>query len=879
MKRIKRIIAFLTAIMLICTTAAFAADKAAGTGAAKPSKAYALEKLGVLSAKEEAVYAQPVTRGDFAYNLGKLLKQSGESTAVRYFGDVADYDYAVPYINALAEMKVISVDSDRRFYPNNNITAQEAVKMVVSALGYAPLAEARGGYPYGFIQVAKEGDLLDGISADPGDSINLGQAAELLFNTLIEPQYLPASIKSGENNSTVYKKSEENTFLKELYGLEYACGRLNGSNGVNIKFDTASDENSIVVDETKCRIDGGSEDYTELVGREVSVLYNSKTEYVFYVFKSDTQFQKEIKIDIDDFSGYENGSISYYSDKNTLKSINVSTAVIIYNNAVPKNDISDLFSNLTCGYIRLIAASGGGYDAVMVYDCRPFVLKSADSMAQILYSDSDNTVIDLKKFNIVNIRDEAANKIEPDSIAPKSVMNVYSSQNGERIDIIVSNSSAEGVVTAMNGGDAKISVDSKTYDIEDRYKDRILEALTVGAAVCVYSDIFGHIIHARVTDFDGMLIGYLIAAKNDDSGFGDTLKFKIFTADAKMITAESADNIRIDGAAYRGRADEALAAIPGGGAQTQIIRYALNADGKINKIDTYNEGSESPDVTLSRVKDGKSYSIKYNFRIDSDLVLSSDTKFFCVPDDENVNSADESLFSVVKQGSFNSTVSFKFECYKARGENEFADAVVYRVNPGDSESNDYANSNMFLVSENIEAIDENGDEYRQIKGMVRGRNSTLNVYESSLNTTNIPPGDICEGDLIRYRTSYNGRVSAIDLLYDESENRRIGWKNDNEKYSLFDSSYGANFQLSFGYVSERGDSVIGWGYKSGQQTDERINAVSATFMFYDKQAKNDKVYKGNYRDIKDYKSTPGGEDTVIVQMNQGTVQAAVIYKK
>ena len=50
-------------------------------------------------------------------------------------------------------------------------------------------------------------------------------------------------------------------------------------------------------------------------------------------------------------------------------------------------------------------------------------------------------------------------------------------------------------------------------------------------------------------------------------------------------------------------------------------------------------------------------------------------------------------------------------------------------------------------------------------------------------------------------------------------------------------------------------------------------------MFYDKDSKTDKVYKGNYRDIKDYKTTPNSEDIIIVQMNQGTIQAAVVYKK
>ena len=115
MKNIKRIIALL-AVFAVFFTVAYAPSAAAETSATKPSKAYALEKLGILTEKEDAVYAQPITRGDFAYNLGKLLKQSGESTTVRYFSDVADYDYAVPYINALAEMKIISVDSERRFY-------------------------------------------------------------------------------------------------------------------------------------------------------------------------------------------------------------------------------------------------------------------------------------------------------------------------------------------------------------------------------------------------------------------------------------------------------------------------------------------------------------------------------------------------------------------------------------------------------------------------------------------------------------------------------------------------------------------------------------------------------------------------------------------
>ncbi|HCB95376.1 MAG TPA: hypothetical protein DEP65_06980, partial [Ruminococcus sp.] len=87
------------------------------------------------------------------------------------------------------------------------------------------------------------------------------------------------------------------------------------------------------------------------------------------------------------------------------------------------------------------------------------------------------------------------------------------------------------------------------------------------------------------------------------------------------------------------------------------------------------------------------------------------------------------------------------------------------------------------------------------------------------------------------------------------------------------------FNLSFGYVSERGDSTIGWGYKSGTQTDERISAGSTTFMFYDKNSRDKKVYLGNFDDIRDYESAGDECDIIIAQFSDGNIRTAVIYKR
>ena len=876
-KKFKKIISVTLAGVMMIGLSTFAAEtNTASVYVAKPEKAYVLEKLGVMQSKEESVYSQSISRGDFAYSLGKLLIQNGGEESTRYFADVADYDYAAPYINALVEMKVISVDEERRFYPERSITIEEAVKMIVAALGYSPLAQAKGGYPMGYMRIAEKGGLLDGVNLSSAGEVTWAQTAELLFNTLIEPQYIPTEISNGGEEIT-YVQSEKDTVLKEVYSMEYARGILTGSNGVDIAFDVTSDKDSVVADGIRCTIDGENEDYTKLLGKSVYVLYYSDNDKAYYIFEDSSNKTEELIINTEDIAGYGDGNIKYYAGEK-VKIVNISKAIILYNNAVPKNNIKSLFDNLICGSVRLVKTGSDGYNAAIISDCKPFVLKFADATSESLYSESDDTSIKLNEYETVNIKDEKGSNLALADIAAKSVMNVYASQNKERIDITVSSASVDGVAKAVSTADRSITLDGKVYDIEKGFERSVLGYINVGNTVQIYLDEFGKAIYAKVLDSAGMTTGYLITAYTDDSVFDDKINFKIYTASGELAIYESAENINIDGQSYRSAGAKALAAIPNGG-NTQIIRFGLNSDKKINVIDTYEPGNETQDTTLTRIKDGSAYSSKYSFRIGKDIVVSSDTKFFCVPQDEDVLSATADKFSIVKQNNFNNAVNFKFEVYKEKGKNEFADAVVYRVNPDDSEENDYLNSNMFLVSENIEAIDDNGDAYRQLNGMLKGRDTSLKVYEDSLDKTNMKVDDIAEGDLIRYRTAYNGNVSAIEVLYDFSENKRIGWKNDNETMSLFASNYNSNFQISFGYVSEKGDNVVGWGYKSGANTDERINALSTSITFYDKDSRESKVYKGSINEIKDYKSAGDECDMIFVQFNQGYIQAAVVYKR
>lgn len=882
--RLKRVAsATVSAVMILSAGAVFAAEVTNTDGAQatqttqavnseKSQKIYMLEKLGIMQSKDEAVYTNSIKRADFAYILGKLLKQkNSDDSNDRYFIDVADYDFASPYINALTSMKIISTNAEKKFEPQRSITGNEAIKMVITALGYNPLAVARGGYPMGYRRIAQQIELLDGLAIDGDGDVTWEQAGELLFNALLMPQYIPTEISNG-GDEIAYTKSNENTLLKELYGMEFVKGTLTGSNGSDIKFDVASDENSLVADGVKCKINGETEDYTDYLGKNIYAFYTKDEKKLYYLFEDLDDKNEELIINIEDVSSYNNGVMKYY-DGDKEKSVDLTSATVLYNKAIPQDKVYEIFSGLTCGEIRLIKIDGSGYSTAIISDCKPFVLKFTDTLSETLYSLSDNRVIKLREYEKVNIKDEKGANLTVDKLAANSVMNVYASAEKERIDIFVTMASIEGIASTINSGDGKITVDSKIYEAENTFENTVLNGLNAGSNVRLYLDKFGKVIYAKILSHDGMETGYLIAARADEGGFDDVLRFKICNSAGEVKTYESADSLSVDGVNFRMSGKKALAAIPGNG-QTQLIKYSVNSDGKIRTVDTYLAGNEDQDSTLTRTKDGSTYMQKYWHRLGKDVIITADTKFFCVPTDDKAVSAEDSEFSVVKCDSLPDLQNLKLECYKEKGENAYTDAIVYRINPSDLRESDYKKAFMFLVEENSEAIDENGEEYRSIAGMYKGTKTEIKIYEDSLINTNVPVSDIAPGDILRYRNDYKGKALEIDMLYDRSANKKFGWENDH----MYASSYTAIFQISSGYISDKNDSVIGWSYTLGGNTDERINATESTIMVYDEDNRNEKVYKGNYNEIRDYKSAGNECDMIFVQYNQGYIQSVILYK-
>lgn len=136
-----------------------------------------------------------ITRAEMAAVIGRLAA-GGLETAVTDdagFDDVDSSCFASGYIKTLREKNFINGMEDGLFYPNNTVTYNEFITVVVRLIESYSGANVTHEYPTGYIEAAKELGIIndalalynDNASAD--SAITRGAAAIIVYNTLDVP--------------------------------------------------------------------------------------------------------------------------------------------------------------------------------------------------------------------------------------------------------------------------------------------------------------------------------------------------------------------------------------------------------------------------------------------------------------------------------------------------------------------------------------------------------------------------------------------------------------------------------------------------------------------------------------------------------------------
>lgn len=537
-----------------------------------------LKYLGIFTGDEKGDMKseETITRAEISAIILRELNITAMSEYQGIFEDVDDTHWAADIIQTAYDNGIINGYDDGTFGPDEEVTYEQAVKMVMCAINYGSFADFYGGYPQGYLELANKQEVTDYVSGKVGEPFTRRNAAKLVYNSLTV-QY-PVAVGT-ENNAVVYKEKEGVTILSEKRDIYFTEGTLTGTPNKSIDLSMKLNDGQIGFENEIMQSE--LENPEQYVAEYVKLFYrdtegNGSDRIALYAFPltSKTETVTFAAEDIEEITtGYIGGTPKLvYSGGDRERKINlVDQPVIVYNDQpfTPANFANMSLDNVTfdefilpkAGSVKAVDfGKDGDFDILFVESYETSVVKLATSIRlQLKYplSIGDFVKLDPNEDDSLSLRViKDGEEVKLNSLSEGDVISVRmnanfadKNYNGDKyITIEATTDYAEGKLTSYNPDDEDgftAVVDGESYRVvenEDVYGD--IKA-AVDSKGKFYLDKFGRI--ARVESgvngglSGGEKYGWLLNVYADDSG--EDVFAKLYTSDAEMVTLPLASNV------------------------------------------------------------------------------------------------------------------------------------------------------------------------------------------------------------------------------------------------------------------------------------------------------------------------------------------------
>lgn len=750
MKFFKLTVSLFAAVILCCTFT----PKSDNVSAAEEDRVYKEAKAVMTYIMGDVFGNETVTRAEFTGTLVSAMKMSGGKTDVE-FSDVNDKTAYHNEIYTAAELGIIS--SADKFNPTKNITYEQAVKMLVCAIGYDNIADMEGGYPLGYISVADRIGLTKG-TYNASDELTPHDAVVLIYRLLC------STIKPAEVlNNTVYYKDTGVSYLESLYKLICEEGIVTANN-YNPPGGGGSDKNSyITVNDENYEYDGDS---LSMLGKSVYLFHlkdETKAEITVLINNSETEIKKE---DISEITADKILACDDSTSKN--KKYDIRGARFIYNGR--KTDTFSLTDLKGDGakFILLDNNDDNRYEYVFVYDWKYLYVDMIDRNSGVISdinNDKENMFVPEKSDMNLHIYDENGAVIERDDIKKYDLVAVAQSADSD-FAVIKKCAAKESGTISQKDSSGNVYVNDKKYTITPYAQRNYADVLTVGRECTLFLGLIGDIV-AVTNVSEQMQYGYMISAVPWERQATDDVGIKLYTLSGKIKTFR-VEKLKIDGKSGI-KANNIISAL--GGGAPQLIKYKTNERGELTAIDTAKivsdfekDDNEKADDSLKQFKffNNGTEVTKFTYRSGGQSCMPyfniSSANIISVPSDENIRSACEEEFSVTDKSILRSGTSYQFEIYDM-GENGTAGIVVAR---GQSLKN---NTNYMIekISEGVMPDDSIGKILSVCSKGVFSKVYLGEKEEAQLKNT------LKAGDIVEMTLRDDNSVKYIDLVFSGEE--------------------------------------------------------------------------------------------------------------
>lgn len=147
-----------------------------------------LVELEILTGDDQGNFNpdKTITRAEAAAIICRMLGVETEatSTTANTFSDVPNSNWAAGYISKAARLGIVSGYGDGKFGPEDSVTQQQIIKMIVCAMDYESKADELGGWFSGYLSVAQELGIVSSDEIVTSDEASRWQVSMYIFNCI-----------------------------------------------------------------------------------------------------------------------------------------------------------------------------------------------------------------------------------------------------------------------------------------------------------------------------------------------------------------------------------------------------------------------------------------------------------------------------------------------------------------------------------------------------------------------------------------------------------------------------------------------------------------------------------------------------------------------
>ncbi len=711
--KIKRIISILLCIVCVFGINTYAASPAFYD--IDESSFYAdiqeLYYLGIVKGYDDGNFLPEasITRAEFCQMVaGGVLKLEGTGSKT-YFYDLLPEHWAHNVVGAMTASGYITGAKDGNFYPDEEITYQEVLTILIRILGYEHIAEASGGYPVGYEMTANQLGLTKGITKDASLYLTRGMVCKIINNTIDVPIIKLSGIQ-GENG--IYIEDPDVNLLYEYHKIRRGEGVVSANEFAGLNRTKQSQEGTIVINNTVIKTSSDKDSF--YLGHNVKYAYKIDVETgdnnLIYI----EEFENEkLIVSHKDFQGYSNGSFKYYDEKEQLKTVKLSLLSDILYNGELVNYTDTLFDNVNYGTFTLIKSKNSSeYNTVIIEHFNDMVTVGMVDLENYIISDADQITKKLElnpdKKKII-IYDENGNIIDFDKVQRDAV--VIAKTSNVLTEAYVKSGSLAGRIKIVE--DDKILLSDDTIYTISSFAEDDIKLFSPGDFVSLKLDWFGNIATIKRNISEGNAVLYLLkAVPRIENGSDEVIYLKFYDMVSAMCSYTLAENVTINNSYQRDITYTTFCNLMkytenGTEKYNQLVSVIFNNDMKITHIETAKDIdsylSHEDGFTKTHAKAQREYIDNASF--DFDVYVTTGTKILSLPNSfENVTEKDFKVLGLDNLVAFD---DYTIEAFAmSKDAEEAAYLLLYESNLTDGVP---ATNPVSVVTKITESITDEGE--------------------------------------------------------------------------------------------------------------------------------------------------------------------------